>query len=104
MLVLLLMLCPGLYVSSTTVEGKSRHACICSYFQTFLGQVLDEYVELFKELFEGLVYVPNQRKKNLDHFAGLQKLVDNSDEFATKAATAATFLARGIYNAGVGVL
>lgn len=101
MLVLLVVYSGGLYDSSTPGPAKSRPTSICAYFRTYLGQVLDEYVTLYKELFTEVIYLP--KESSFDHVAGMQNMADKSDELATKAAQAAEFVARGIYDIEVGV-
>lgn len=46
---------------------------------------------------------PDQSQANLDHVAGLRNMADKSEELATKAAKAAVFVARGIYETEVGM-
>lgn len=61
-----------------------------SSFRSYIGQTVDEYVTLYKEL----AYFPEQSQMNLDHVAGLRNIADKSHELATKAANAAVFVAR----------
>lgn len=84
------MLLPELCVCSTSVQEKSRSI---AYFETCLGWVLDEYVELVRHL----ACFPNQTQLNMDHTEGLRKIFDKSDEPTSKAAKAAVFVAREIY-------